>query len=305
MLEMGPGPGGTTVTSNASQTAVDDKRAPTAREIDAFGLSDVGKVRAQNQDHFLVASLNQTLDVHGTNIVGDDTGLASKVRRGFVMMVADGVGGGVAGEEASKTAVRAITRFVTEAMEIYDRGEMSTDVKFADEMVRAIERAHDAVKDQAEQDETHRGMATTLTLVISRWPRLYLVHVGDSRCYRLRNGELELLTKDQTMAQMMVELGKLKPEDVEKSRLKHVLWSALGGSEASPDTLALPIEWTNRMLLCTDGLTKHVSDDEIKEHLGRDASSESICRGLVDLALERGGTDNVTVVVVQLKRDPA
>jgi serine/threonine protein phosphatase PrpC len=292
------------VTESASQAAASEKRAPAAHEIDAFGMSDVGKVRKENQDHFLVASLHQTLDVHGTNIVGDPKSLESKVRRGFVMMVADGVGGGVAGEEASKTAVRAITRFVTEAMEIYDRGETSTDPKFAEEMVRAIERAHDAVKDQAEQDETHRGMATTLTLVISRWPRLYLVHVGDSRCYRLRNGELELLTKDQTMAQMMLDLGKLKPEDVDKSRLKNVLWSALGGSEASPDTLALPIEWQNRMLLCTDGLTKHVTDEEIKAHLGRDASSEEICRSLIALALERGGTDNVTVVVVQLRRDP-
>ena len=289
------------MTNTASDAAESEQRAPAPHEIDAFGLSDVGKVRRENQDHFLVASLNQTLEVHGTNI-GDPAALTGKVRRGFLMMVADGVGGGAAGEQASKTAVHAITKFVTDAMVIYERGEASSDPKFAEEMVRAVERAHDAVKGQAEEDETHRGMATTLTLVISRWPRLYLVHVGDSRAYRLRQGQLELLTKDQTMAQMMIDLGKLKPEDVEKSRLKNVLWSALGGSEASPDTLALEIEWENRMLLCTDGLTKHVNDDEIKEHLGRDASSEAICRSLIALALERGGTDNVTVVVVQLRR---
>ena len=293
------------MTNIASGTDESDARAPAAHEIDAFGLSDVGRVRQDNQDHFLVASLNQTLDVHGTSIPADDGALESKVRRGFVMMVADGVGGGVAGEAASKTAVRAVSRFVTEAMEIYERGEASTDPKFAEEMVRAVCRAHDAVKGEAERDEGHRGMATTLTLVISRWPRLYLVHVGDSRAYRLRKGRLELLTKDQTMAQMMVELGKLKPEDVDKSRLKNVLWSALGGSEASPDTLAFEVDWQQRMLLCTDGLTKHVTDDEIREQLGRDASSESICRGLIALALERGGTDNVTVVVVQLRRGGA
>ena len=145
-------------------------------------------------------------------------------------------------------------------------------------------------------------MATTLTMVTVRWPRAYLIHVGDSRCYRLRGGQLGRLTRDQTMAQAMLDAGALSADQAEQSRFKHILYSALGGREVVPDAASTDIQWDDVWLLCTDGLTKHVSDEEIGEHLARPEAAEITCRRLVDLALERGGSDNVTVVVGRLKR---
>jgi serine/threonine protein phosphatase PrpC len=112
-----------------------------------------------------------------------------------------------------------------------------------------------------------------------------------------------MMTKDQTMAQVLVDAGALNPDTAEHSGLKHVLWSALGGREAVPETLTVDIEFDDIMLICSDGLTKHVSDDEIRDHLMRTTGSEATSRELLQLALDRGGSDNVTVVISRLKRD--
>ena len=145
-----------------------------------------------------------------------------------------------------------------------------------------------------------RKPATTVTMFLGFWPRAFIANAGDSRYYRLRNGRLERFTVDQTMAEVMVEQGALTREKAEASRLKHVLWSAVGNDELRPDVATLDILRNDRHLLCTDGLTKHVSDEEIKAQLVRDETSEQIVRALIGLALERGGTDNVTVVVLRV-----
>jgi protein phosphatase len=142
-------------------------------------------------------------------------------------------------------------------------------------------------------------------MVCIRWPRAYMIHVGDSRCYRLRNGELELLTVDQTMAQAMVESGALSPDQAERSALKHVLYSAIGGSRAEPYTFATDLEWNDVMLLCTDGLTKHVSDAEIREALRNCTDAKVTAEALLQLVLDRGASDNTTVVIGRLRRPPA
>jgi protein phosphatase len=109
------------------------------------------------------------------------------------------------------------------------------------------------------------------------------------------------MTKDQTMAQAMIDAGVFSAHTAEESRLKHVLYSALGGSQANPDVLTADLQWDDLMLLCTDGLTKHVSDEQIQQELLIGGSAETMCRRLVDLALAGGGTDNVTVVIGRLK----
>jgi protein phosphatase len=172
--------------------------------------------------------------------------------------------------------------------------------RVVDRLRRSVEHGHQAIKDAGEA-EGKRGMATTLTMVTIYWPRAYVIHVGDSRAYRLRKGVLTQVTKDQTMAQAMVDAGALTQAAAEQSRLKHVLWSALGGKEALPEVTMLDCEWEDVMLLCSDGLTKHVSDDEIRDHLLRGESAEVCCHALVDLALSRGGSDNVTVVIGRLR----
>jgi protein phosphatase len=142
-------------------------------------------------------------------------------------------------------------------------------------------------------------MATTLTLATVVWPRLYIVQVGDSRCYRLRGGQLQLLTTDQTVAQALRAQG-VPLEQLGGQRLHHVLTSAIG-SKLAPVTTTFDLEWDDVLLLCTDGLTKHLTDDDIRQVLTTSSSAGGACRKLAGQAVKRGGSDNVTVVVGRLK----
>ena len=275
---------------------------PRPDQIDLYGISHPGRVRKENQDQFLIASLHKTMMVHHSSIPAEHLGRLTSDSRGFVFLVADGVGGGPGGQLASGTALTAIVDYVIHAMDLYLDIDESTEPMFLAQLRQSVERGHERIRAESGPNKT-TGMATTLTMVTVRWPKAYLVHVGDSRCYRLRNGNLDLMTKDQTMAQVLVDAGALNPDTAEHSGLKHVLWSALGGREASPETLVSDIEFDDIMLICSDGLTKHVSDEEIRDHLMQKKGSEATCKTLLELALTRGGSDNVTVVMSRLKRD--
>ena len=293
--------GGSRVAEQVSLTSI-DKAGPGARETDVHGMTHAGKVREDNQDAFLIASLHHTLVVHDSSLFDVEPALFTSGRRGMLFLVADGVGGGSGGADASQSALRAAAGYVCDAMDHYSHNEPAAEPRFIERMLRAVELTHAVVREEAEKDESRRGMATTLTMVTVMWPRAHLVHVGDSRCYRLREGVLKRLTKDQTMAQMLLDEGKLSPAEAEQSRLRNVLWSAVGAPLAEPVMTSADVRWEDRMLLCSDGLTKHVSDEEIGEILGRPQSSKLICRDLIDLVLRRGATDNVTVIVGQMHR---
>jgi protein phosphatase len=141
-------------------------------------------------------------------------------------------------------------------------------------------------------------MATTLSLGIVVWPWLYVLQVGDSRCYFYQNGSLRQVTRDQTVAQSLVDQGVLRKDQAKASPLNHVLASAIGASESLPEVSRVDVRQRGSVILvCTDGLTKHVTDDEIAQHLGAMESSEQVSRALLQLALDRGGTDNITLVV--------
>ena len=148
-----------------------------------------------------------------------------------------------------------------------------------------------------------RQMATTLSLGIVVWPWLYVLQVGDSRCYFYQDGQLRQVTRDQTVAQNLVDEGILKKEQLKTSPLNHVLASAIGASEAMPEVSRVDVSQRGSVILvCSDGLTKHVPDDEIAAQLGAMQSSEQVCRDLLQLALDRGGTDNVTLVVGRARK---
>lgn len=274
---------------------------PTKAQIDVFGMSHQGLVRKENQDHFLVASLHKVMQVYHSSLPEEAIGELLSPSRGFVFLVADGVGGLPGGSNASRTALSSIIDYVVHTMDLYVKLDPDAEPGFLAELQRSVERSHERVRQVGEADDEHVGMATTLTMVCIRWPRGYMVHVGDSRCYRLRNGELEQLTKDQTMAQAMVDAGALSPDQAEQSGLKHVLYSAIGASRAEPYTLTTDVQWDDVMLLCSDGITKHVTDDEIRQALRRSTSAEATCRELVDLTLARGASDNTTIIVGRFK----
>lgn len=271
---------------------------PQERDIDIFGRSHVGKVRPENQDQYFAASLHKAMKIRGTSVGRRRLPDVNEPVMAL-LMVADGVGGGPGGKQASELAVEAVWSYLAGVVDVYWTMGLSMEDLLPKRLEEAVERCHAAVRYEAERDATLRGMATTLTMAMVVWPRLYIVQVGDSRCYRLRNGQLERLTTDQTMAQALLAAG-MPRERVDTSRLRRVLTSSIGSSIA-PVTTRFDLEWNDRLLLCTDGLTNHVADEEIRDVLAGASSARDACRTLVDLALDRGGTDNVTVVVGRLR----
>ena len=271
---------------------------PTVAEIDAFGLTHPGLVRRTNADQFLIATLHRTLKVHASSLPAD-VGQRESESRGVLLLVADGVGGLEGAADGSARAVETVAQHLLHATEICSQMAVAQEPQAIETLRRAFSEAHHKLL--AATDEESRPQATTLTMFASCWPRAFVVHVGDSRAYRYRDGRFERLTSDQTFAQMMVESGALSRASAETSPLKHVLWSALGSTEAVPEVLVTDVTRRGVVLLCTDGLTGHVSDAEIEAHLASCTSAEVTCRALVDLALQRGGHDNVTAVIGRVR----
>lgn len=273
-----------------------DERKPLDEEIDVYGMTHQGLVRKNNQDHFLLGSLRKQMQVLQTSLpLSADVGPPDE-RVAFLAMVADGVGGGPRGEAASQFALSAITQYVTNSAECYYAAE-TTDESFLENLTHGAHRVHAELLAKAEQDPELKGMATTLTLWLGVWPRVYLLQVGDSRCYLYRGGKLTQISRDQTMAQELLDQGALSKTDAMRTPLANVLSSSIGGGQSAPVVTRAKNERGNIWLLCSDGLTKHVPDDRIERRLKEMTSAKACCEALVQDALDGGGTDNVTVIV--------
>jgi protein phosphatase len=234
--------------------------------------------------------------VRGSSIPDADNLLAESERLASLAMVADGVGGAAKGETASRVALAAVTHYVSRSLRCYfGGGEDEQDLLAA--LQEAAHGSHAELLRRGAQDPDYAGMATTLTLYLGVWPRAYLLQVGDSRCYLLRDGALVQITRDQTMAQAMLDLGLVTAEQASGSRLAHTLTSAIGGSATEPVVTRFDMNWNHVLLLCSDGLTRHVSDDRIREVLASMTSARQACETLLREALDGGGSDNITVVV--------
>jgi serine/threonine protein phosphatase PrpC len=281
---------------DATATSAIPTRKPRDDEIDVHGLTHPGKVRRDNQDHFLICSLRKQVVARLTSLPDPDHLMADSERLASLFMVADGVGGAAKGEVASRVALEAVTQYVSRSMRCYYAAG-STDQEFFDALQEGAGQSHAELLRQGQEDPDHRGMATTLTLFLGVWPRGYLLQVGDSRCYILRQGELSQITRDQTMAQEMVDAGIMSPADVAGTRLEHTLSSSIGGRQSDPKVTRFDLEWGLVLLLCSDGLTRHVSDERIRDVLRSMTSAKQACEDLLQEALEGGGSDNITIVV--------
>jgi serine/threonine protein phosphatase PrpC len=280
-----------------------ESERPRDDEIDLFGLTHIGKVRKNNQDHFLLATVHPQVVLHGTSLPEAEQMPMRGERVATLMLVADGVGGTSGGAEASQLAVEAIMNYVSHSLRCYHLAGGSHDGEFETALRNAAFEAHAKVRAEAASHPDTPKMATTLTIAIVTWPWVYVVQVGDSRCYRYVPGDMHQMTKDQTMAQALADQGALPREKVTMSPLNNVLVSAIGGDNAEPEVIRFDIrDRRSLLLLCTDGLTKHVSDAEIADHIDRMTSAEQLCRDLLALALERGGSDNVTILAGRAPR---
>jgi len=217
-------------------------------------------------------------------------------RVAFLMMVADGVGGGQRGEEASRVALEDVTQYISESAKCYYQADAG-EADFVDALQQAAARCHRHLIERAAADPDAAGMATTLTLFIGVWPWAYLLQVGDSRYYLFRDGVLKQITRDQTMAEELAEKGVMARPAALASRWAHVLSSSIGGPQSAPVVTKLPSNWNNVHLLCSDGLTKHVSNERITERLGSMRTAREACEQLLQDALDGGGTDNITIIV--------
>lgn len=273
-------------------------RKPLDSEIDVYGLSHQGKVRTTNQDHFLLGSVHKKLQIRGTSITDTSRLQFGDERLAFLAMVADGVGGTQAGEEASVTALDVVTQYITDSLDCY-YSEDSHGAQFIETLQNAAQRSHQAVLAKRKKGEGGKeiSMATTLTVWMGVWPWYYILQVGDSRYYLFHNGTLTQLSRDQTVAQELIDKGVFTRSVAERSHLSNVLSSAIGGEEAEPVVTRLHSEWGMVHLLCTDGLTKHVSEEQIAERLRNMTSAKEVCEQLLEDALDDGGSDNITIIV--------
>ena len=271
-------------------------RKPRDDEIDVYGITDIGKARADNQDHFVIGSLSKRLNVRQSSLPGLDQIPLAEERVAFFAMVADGVGGGLKGEQASRTALEISTRYINETARCYYHAE-EAEADLVQALEQGAKKCHQAILAKAAADHTAAGMATTLTVFIGVWPWIYLLQVGDSRYYRYRDGVLSQVSRDQTLAQQLTDDGGIPKEVATKSPLANVLYSSLGGRKTEPVVTRLPNSWDSTHLLCSDGLTRHVSDERITERLREMRSARQVCEDLVHDALDAGGTDNITIIV--------
>jgi PPM family protein phosphatase len=267
-------------------------------QADLAGQSHQGKVRPNNEDHFLIFRFGRFLRTLATNLP-DGHVPPDHVETGYGMIVADGMGGMAAGEAASRMAISFLIERTIETPDWIlapDEALMEEVIARAAGRFRAV---NEAIVEQARHDPGLTGMGTTLTMALSLGTDLLIAHVGDSPAYLFRQGELHKLTRDHTLAQELADQGQIPARDVASHRYRNVLTHAIGirGTGDQPEIRRLRLADGDRLLLCTDGLTDMVDDATIGAELRRQASSGEACRALIDLALDRGGRDNVTVVV--------
>lgn len=269
-------------------------------KVDCFGRTDIGRVRETNQDHFLIADLRKSIVIHHSSLGYDDQTQLSGATRAKLLIVADGMGGYEGGERASWMAVEGVVQYLLTRLHWPISCAASHEQHFFRGLKSALEYSQEQIRNAAGRIPEQSRMGTTLTMAWIVWPSVYLVHVGDSRAYLFRKGELQLLSHDQTLAQALADNGIIENHAVESHRFSNVLVSALGcTANMEPLYGRLELMPDDKLMVCSDGLTKHLSEKEIVEILSRDESAEGTCNQLVDSALEAGGTDNITAVLAR------
>ena len=274
---------------------------PTVR-VEIGATTHPGRVRPNNEDNYLVARLAKSMRICKSSLPEPKPARAAD-EEGYLFVVADGMGGAAAGERASALAVRTVEAFALDTLKWFLHLQGRDENELLAELREAIERADHNVIERAMSDPALHGMGTTLTMAYSVGTDLYIVHAGDSRAYRFRGGEIVQLTSDHTLVQMLVDGGELSPEDARHHRRRNVVTNVVGGPREGVHTEIHKFEIRDGdiVLLCSDGLTEPVPDPEIGAILSTASDPDAACRGLQDLALERGAPDNVTIVVARYR----
>jgi serine/threonine protein phosphatase PrpC len=258
-------------------------------QVSVYAGTDIGMHRSGNEDAFLVADLTT-----GTIGLGPEMSTHPMGERGSLMVVSDGMGGAAAGEVASELAVTAIRETLMES---------PPDMETVERLRHATETANERIWNEAQANPELNGMGATVTAVIAQSGLVYIAQVGDSRAYLIRGRQIKQLTKDQSFAQMLIDAGAIQPEQA-ASIPQNVIMQALG---TQPNVkVAMTTIWLCRndcLLLCSDGLSNKLGPDEMKQIVEQSPDLKTGCRVLINVANERGGEDNITVVLARFDGD--
>ncbi len=271
-----------------------EKATPVQVEFGA--LSHPGLIRENNEDHYSVVRRYRAREILLTNIAGECSGASGD--EAYALAVADGIGGAAFGEVASMLALRAGWELTGKAFK-WNFNPSESELAEMEEAVKVyLQLIHRRIKQEA-RSQGGEGMGTTFTGALTMGCDGFIAHVGDSRAYLFRNGTLNRLTRDQTLAELMVSVGLIASIDEAAKRFRNTLVSCLGGSlnEIEVETVHIVLQDGDQLLLCTDGLTDMVKEDEIIRILSQNEKPQIKCQDLVNAALAGGGRDNVTVVV--------
>ena len=274
-------------------------------EVDVAALSDRGRVREANEDAYSVFRIGRFAERVQSNVPEAELSSIYDASAWF-LAVADGMGGHAAGEVASREAMVEIFQIALRAprwmLSLDDPSTREQEIQaFYDRAKLYLAGMHAAILTEGTQDPSKAGMGTTFTLAYVVGLDLFIVHVGDSRIYRLHEGTLEQLTRDHTVAQRLADAGVIKQEEVATHPARNRLTRVVGGSGGwlRGETRHVRLEPGDTLLVCSDGLNAVVPDEDIARHLAAETTSKAACRALVHQALERGAPDNVTVVVAR------
>jgi serine/threonine protein phosphatase PrpC len=267
----------------------------------SYGVTDQGKVRTSNEDHFLIAEMARILWVRQSSLPQPDTQHGRN--HAHVLLVADGMGGHLAGEVASALTVESIEAFVLHILKRFSNLQPTDEQAVLKELQDALRQADARLLEEAAHHPEWARMGTTLTMAFVSGRALFVIHAGDSRCYLFRAGQLVQLTLDHNIAAELARRGIIKPEEVRSHQWRHIVTNVVGGNDAGVqvDVRKSGLESGDALLLCSDGLTDMLTDERIASILAEQSEPESACHRLIDEGNAAGGRDNITCIVARFE----
>ncbi|MBV9926488.1 MAG: serine/threonine-protein phosphatase [Acidobacteria bacterium] len=271
--------------------------------VELYAKTNVGRVRAGNEDNFLVLDLTGQGAWTGSDgeDIPEQLGGFEVGPKGVVLVVSDGMGGALAGDVASRMAVETVREMLLDE----DEGEDEEDAPLVESLRNATDYANFAIHRRSQEDPHCSGMGATLTAAAVDEDGVGLLQVGDSRGYIIRGRSIKLATKDQSLVQQLVDVGQISEQEAETHMFRNVILQALGAQpELQPVTGRVKVCRGDLLLLCSDGLSgKLRGEDMLRIVLESGGDLKRACEALIDEANERGGEDNITVVLARLTGD--
>lgn len=254
--------------------------------VTAYGCTDVGVVRLNNEDNFLIS------DLTASAAVGDELINQRVSKRGTLLVISDGMGGAQAGEVASYMAVSSL------------RAELLKSIASrpaAEQLIKAVQRSNYLIWRESQNNAAKSGMGATLTAALLRDGKAFIAEVGDSRAYLIRSGTIVQVTTDQSLVELLILAGEISREEAEHAPIKNVILQAIGTQpEVKVELLSIELRRGDYLLLCSDGLSNKVTEAEMLKFTLKASSIEMACKQLIELAKRRGGEDNITVIIGQV-----